>query len=182
MTSVEEGNKRLIEALIGHLDSSYIYLGPFLMTLAMITGYISTLTSKEVSTLLVPIAVSLGVIGGYLEFHTLIVLMRARDILLDREPSLIKYIGRAAILTGFYYSILGSLIIASTVKDIIEHVREKPIQDLACRRYYNYIYLIISLGAALSPLQACISRDIRDLLLSSHIFVEELPEGFGAHA
>lgn len=179
--SAKPNDPVLVEALIKHLEKNYISMGPLLMTLAMLLALASSIPGPlRLNSAIVSAAVSIGVIGGYLEFHSLLVVMRVKDLVLGVEPSLLRYVGKAALLTGLYYTVIGSLLIASTFKDAVEYATEKPIEDLFCSRFYKSVMIVASLGAWLMPLQSCISRALAGFLASpKHVFMEELPEGLG---
>ena len=169
---------KLLVALTKNLLSNIPLLGPILMTLSMILTFISSFLKGNTGILAAAIAISLGLTGGYLQFHTLILFQRVRDLALMREPNTIKYVGIAAFYTATYYIIIGSLLARNLMKDAWETVFERPVEDSKCRRI-NSAQIVLSLGLLTGFIAKCLSKELAINLISSsrgHIASHESSE------
>lgn len=180
----EEYDIQLIRALVDHLNSPSIALGPLLMTLSMILTLVLEMDGGAMNLVLAPITVSLGLIGGYLYFHSILVFMRTRDLILERKPNTVKYIGVAVLYTATYYLLIGSFLAKKFIADVWKDTSRRQVEYHQCNTPRPFVVLA-SLGAIVGFFARCVASELALLFnsfISDHIVAHEGSKGLGSEA
>ncbi len=175
---------RLTRALISHLNSPLMALGPLLMTLSMVLALVSEIGEGTVNLILVPLTVSLGLIGGYLNLHSILVLFRTHDLILGRRPNTIRYIGVAVLYTATYYLLVGSFLTKRLVVDAWKDAARGQIGNHRCKAP-GPLVILATLGAIVGFFARCVANKLALLLdsfIRDHIAAHEGPKGFSPEA